>query len=172
MLTCGLTILIDSILLSIVMLLKLDWLPLILIDCGVTILARHLVIFSDLTHFWSMLPFYTPWKHQKNKVLLVFSGGIKLEHWPVNLNAIIMPSHFDWAYRLENKVSAYVKKNNSYLIHPNFFINRDKVITSSTYKQNWKHEVCMVLFIWFIPVLWATNTYSLPFGDITENSRC
>ena len=92
------------------MLIKLDWLPLILIDCGVTILARHLVIFSDLTHFWSMFPFYTPWKHQKNKVLLVFSGAIKLEHWPVNLNAIIMPSHFDWAYRLENKVSAYVKK--------------------------------------------------------------
>ena len=34
-----------------------------------------------LTNFWLMLPFYTPWKHQKTKLFLVFSGGIKWEHW-------------------------------------------------------------------------------------------
>ena len=34
-----------------------------------------------LTHFWPMFLFYTPWKHQKTKGFLVFSGGIKWEHW-------------------------------------------------------------------------------------------
>ena len=34
-----------------------------------------------LTHFWAMLPFYTPWKQQKKKGFLVFPGGIKWEHW-------------------------------------------------------------------------------------------
>ena len=28
-----------------------------------------------------MFPFYTPWNHQKTKGLLVFSDGIKWEHW-------------------------------------------------------------------------------------------
>ena len=35
-----------------------------------------------LTHFWSMFPFYTPWKHHKSKGFLIFWGGIKWEHWP------------------------------------------------------------------------------------------
>ena len=35
-----------------------------------------------LTLFWSMFPFYTPWKHQKTITFLMFSGGIKWEHWP------------------------------------------------------------------------------------------
>ena len=29
-----------------------------------------------------MFPFYTPLKNQKTKGFLVFSGGIKWEHWP------------------------------------------------------------------------------------------
>ena len=28
-----------------------------------------------------MFPFYTPWKQQKTKGFLLFSGGIKWEHW-------------------------------------------------------------------------------------------
>ena len=28
-----------------------------------------------------MFPFYTIWKHQKNKGFLLFLGGIKWEHW-------------------------------------------------------------------------------------------
>ena len=28
-----------------------------------------------------MYPFYTPWKHQKAKGILVFLGCIKWEHW-------------------------------------------------------------------------------------------
>ena len=32
---------------------------------------------NGLTHFWSMFPFETPWKHQKTLGFLVFSGGIK-----------------------------------------------------------------------------------------------
>ena len=35
-----------------------------------------------LTHFWSLFPFYTPWKHQKIFGFLVFSVGIKWEHLP------------------------------------------------------------------------------------------
>ena len=31
---------------------------------------------TKLTHFWPMLLFYTPWKHQKTFGFLVFSGGI------------------------------------------------------------------------------------------------
>ena len=34
------------------------------------------------THFWLMISFPTPWKHQKTKCFFVFSGGIKLDHWP------------------------------------------------------------------------------------------
>ena len=33
---------------------------------------------KGLTHFWSMFPFYTPWKHQKTKGFLVFSGGCRM----------------------------------------------------------------------------------------------
>ena len=29
-----------------------------------------------------MFPFYTPWNNQKIKAFVVFSGGIKWEHWP------------------------------------------------------------------------------------------
>ena len=38
--------------------------------------------FRSLTQFRPMFPFYNPWKHQKTKGFLVFSGGIKWEHWP------------------------------------------------------------------------------------------
>ena len=33
-----------------------------------------------LTHFWPILPFYTPRKHQKTKDFLMFSGGIRWDH--------------------------------------------------------------------------------------------
>ena len=36
---------------------------------------------KNLTKFRPMSPFYTPLKHQKTFGFLVFSGGIKLEHW-------------------------------------------------------------------------------------------
>ena len=35
---------------------------------------------KKLTHFWPIFPFYTPWKHQKTKDFLVFSGGIRWDH--------------------------------------------------------------------------------------------
>ena len=38
--------------------------------------------YNCLTLFWPMLPFYTPWKHQKTFGFLVFSRDIKWEHWP------------------------------------------------------------------------------------------
>ena len=37
---------------------------------------------ANLTYFWPMFPFCTSSKNQKTFVFLVFSGGIKWEHWP------------------------------------------------------------------------------------------
>ena len=34
-----------------------------------------------LTHFNSVSHFYTPWKRQKTKGFLTFSGGIEMWHW-------------------------------------------------------------------------------------------
>ena len=34
------------------------------------------------TYFWPMFPISTPWKHQKTKSFLVFSGRIKWDHLP------------------------------------------------------------------------------------------
>ena len=35
----------------------------------------------SLTHFRPMFPFYTPWKHHQIKGFLIFSGGMKWDHW-------------------------------------------------------------------------------------------
>ena len=40
------------------------------------------VLWVDLNYFWPMFPFHTPWKHQKTKGFLVFSGDTKWELWP------------------------------------------------------------------------------------------
>ena len=37
---------------------------------------------DSLTYFKQMFPFHTLWKYQNTKRFLVFSGGIKWEHWP------------------------------------------------------------------------------------------
>ena len=37
---------------------------------------------GTLTNFKPMFPFYTPWKRQKTRSFLTFSGGIGREHWP------------------------------------------------------------------------------------------
>ena len=34
-----------------------------------------------LTHFSPVLHFYIPWKSQKTKGFLMFSGGIDMDHW-------------------------------------------------------------------------------------------
>ena len=36
---------------------------------------------QGLTHFYPVSHFYTPWKHQKTKGFLTFSGGIEMWHW-------------------------------------------------------------------------------------------
>ena len=55
-------------------------------DLAVIILRRIKTWFlSELTHFWPMLPFTTPQKHQKaNRKVMVFSGGrsIKWKYCP------------------------------------------------------------------------------------------
>ena len=38
-------------------------------------------LYLKLTHFSPVSHFYTPWKRQKTKVFLKFSGGIEMWHW-------------------------------------------------------------------------------------------
>ena len=39
------------------------------------------VMSISLTHYKPKVHFYTLWKHQKNKTILMFSGGIDMEYW-------------------------------------------------------------------------------------------
>ena len=41
----------------------------------------HKLAGSSLTHFSPVSHFYTPWKRQKTKGFLTFSGGIEMWHW-------------------------------------------------------------------------------------------
>ena len=48
------------------------------------VMYYHIAWITNLfisTHIWPVYPFYTPWKHQQTKRLLVLSGGIKWEQW-------------------------------------------------------------------------------------------
>ena len=36
---------------------------------------------KKLTHFMPLISFHTPWKHQKTRGFLMFSGGIKRDQW-------------------------------------------------------------------------------------------
>ena len=50
-----------------------------------------------VTHFWTMLPFYTLWKHQKIFGFLVFWGGIKLRTLTRNqLITLANPKRYLW----------------------------------------------------------------------------
>ena len=42
-----------------------------------TFTRLHILNFKNLTHFWPIFSFYNPWKYQKTKYFLVFSGSIK-----------------------------------------------------------------------------------------------
>ena len=39
------------------------------------------MMWLKLTYFKPVFHLYTPWKRQKTKGFLVFSGGIEMEHW-------------------------------------------------------------------------------------------
>ena len=56
-----------------------------------------------LTLFWPMLPFYTPWKHQKTFGFLVFSRDIKWEHWP----------EMGWAFKCQPPQNGQTHSSNS-----------------------------------------------------------
>ena len=49
------------------------------------------------THFWSMLHFYTPWKHQEIRCL--FSEGRDVEHWPEKEKV----SCWDWTLTMQER---------------------------------------------------------------------
>ena len=46
------------------------------IDFNINLMQKFL-----LTHFSPVSHFYTPWKRQKTKGFLTFSGGIEMWHW-------------------------------------------------------------------------------------------
>ena len=44
-------------------------------------IPKNVSIFCCLIYFKSVFRFYSPWKSQKNKDFLIFSGGIEMGHW-------------------------------------------------------------------------------------------
>ena len=54
---------------------------------------------TALTHFWPMFPFYNSSKHQKKKKgFQVFSGSIKLEHWPEMNYILFSTKYLDYCF--------------------------------------------------------------------------
>ena len=67
--------------------------------------------FFDLTHFWSMVPFYIPLQHQKMFGFLVFSGGSKWEGWSERVN------HFESIFLyIENNTHINIVNINNLLL--------------------------------------------------------
>ena len=56
------------------------WILLLRIKISFEMLKTTFKLFH-LTHFRPMSPFYTPWKRQKTRGFLKFSGSIEREHW-------------------------------------------------------------------------------------------
>ena len=50
-------------------------------DCIPNIVKKNLIYKCQLTDFSPMFHFFTPWKLQKTKSFLTFSGGIKIKPW-------------------------------------------------------------------------------------------
>ena len=46
-----------------------------------TYICQQIIKSHALTHFSPVSHFYTPWKRQKAKGFLAFSGGIEMWHW-------------------------------------------------------------------------------------------
>ena len=47
-----------------------------------------------LTHFMTLLSFYTPCKHQKTSVFLIFWGGIETDHQREMVNPFVVNAPF------------------------------------------------------------------------------
>ena len=54
---------------------------LILLLIAYAYIVRIVAIWQRLTQFSPVSHFYTPWKRQKTKGFLTFSGGIEMWHW-------------------------------------------------------------------------------------------
>ena len=96
-----------------------------------------IIWFNQLTliHVWLILPIYNPWKHQKNKGFLVFSGCIKWEPCP---EMVYLPSEFCFidVNKLLPEICQYYKAR-SFLVFQKFTgQTRDQVclFTSSFYQ--------------------------------------
>ena len=66
------------------MIMNSDW-CIMQCQCYRDVMSHSLIIAILMliwTHFWPIFPFYTPWKQQKIKGFLVFSGDLKWEHRP------------------------------------------------------------------------------------------
>ena len=69
-------------------------------------------IWNGLIHFTSMSHFYIPWKRQKTKCFLTFSGGIEIGHWRekgycLKIYGIIYPWKLQFKVYMEASCSYY-----------------------------------------------------------------
>ena len=60
------------------------------------IITAKLGVHDILTHFWSKIPLYTPWEHQKTKDFLVFLGGYKMGTFTRNGLTMLMCFRAGW----------------------------------------------------------------------------
>ena len=74
-----------------------------------------------------MLPVYTPWKHLKTFAFLVFSEGIKREHWPEMSLRVLRG--FKFLLNLQTRSFCFYKKNAA--LHKYFHIKKKKYLATA-----------------------------------------
>ena len=55
--------------------------PVILLEISREVLSKNFKWKFQSNSFLANAPFYTPWNNQKTEGFMVFSGGMKSEHW-------------------------------------------------------------------------------------------
>ena len=88
-----------------------------------------------LTHFRPMFPFCSPWKHQKTFGLLVFSGGIKWEHW-LEMGLIIPSEICQEEYENSQEITKEI--TNKVMRNKNQF--QDNCVSTAKIKNNIKNQ--------------------------------
>ena len=109
-----------------------------------------------------MFRFYTPWEHQKTKGFLVFSGGIKLGHWP-KFGYVFPFLQTSW-FGISKEISDIVLRFAIILKHIDFYMSRMLLSdTTSLYRNNkdWisSYQISLITYFcinFIIYVMWET----------------
>ena len=81
---------------------KLDW---------KTLRSRYSWRKNTLTHFTSLVSFYTPWKYQTTRSFLIFSGGMERSQWheiiseSLGMNELV----FSWSVGRSSRSQMFLK---------------------------------------------------------------